>query len=650
MQVVKRFGDFPVLLETYREAWDDLLRVADVHKVARAMASGELVVRRTHTELPSPFAASLMFEFAGAMLYGGDQPRAEWRTQLLAIDRETLSTLIRPEEMRGLIDRRAVNGLEAVLQRMAEKSRPRSPDELADALAHLGDLSASELRDRAGPDWRTLAEGLVADGRARVADCGGEQRWIASEYADEYERLDVPAPQRSVIRRWMAAKGPVTPDEAAERYAISRDDAAARLQELQASGEVVAGEFLPGGTEREFVDAQNLRRIHQETLRILRKQIEPVDPERYAAFLLSWHELDRASPSDRRAREALCRLGGTPVPAAALGRSVLERRGDPRSFDELIGSEFVWQGLPGRRVAILPRDTSTALLRPPQEATGDPVLGALRDRGALFLSEIAIAAGLPERETLERLFELVWDGLVTNDALVGIREPQTPKRGHSRAERLAAAQLPRYGRWSLLPERDGDRAAEAWADQLLHVYGVVAREMAAASECPVPWALLRDRLSQLEAAGKVRRGYFVRGLSGIQYALPEAVERLRRKPSERAVLVAAADPANAFGGLLPVPADKPYRVHRVPGNWLVVRAGRPVLGIEGGGRKLHRLSRDDIADGIALLRELAPSSARGRLSVEEWDGLPVTATDGADLLAAAGFSRGPRQMTYRRPL
>src|SRR5205807_5601721 len=134
-----------------------------------------------------------------------------------------------------------------------------------------------------------------------------------------------------------AAKGPITPEEAEERYGISRQDAAARLQELQASGEVVAGEFLPGGTGREFVDAQNLRRIHQETLRILRKQIEPVDPERFAAFLVSWHELDRTTPSDRRARESLRRLGGAPIPAAVVERSVLERRGDPRWFDELMG-------------------------------------------------------------------------------------------------------------------------------------------------------------------------------------------------------------------------------------------------------------------------------------------------------------------------
>ena len=84
MQVVKRFGNFPVLLETYREAWDDMLRVRDVQRVARSMAAGEIVVRRTKTDVPTPFAGSLMFEFAGNMLYGGDQPRAEWRTQLLA--------------------------------------------------------------------------------------------------------------------------------------------------------------------------------------------------------------------------------------------------------------------------------------------------------------------------------------------------------------------------------------------------------------------------------------------------------------------------------------------------------------------------------------------------------------------------------------
>src|SRR5919201_5048947 len=254
MQVVKRFGNFPVLLETYREAWDDLLRVRDLHKLAHAMAVGDVAVHRTRTDQPSPFAASLMFEFVGSMLYGGDQPRAEWRSQLLAVDRETLAGLVRPEEMRSLIDRRAVAGIERALQRMAEGSRPRTPDELADALAHLGDLSAEEPRDRAGADWRVYVDGLVEDGRGRVVEIAGEGRWIAAEYAGEYASLDVPDSQRAVLRRFLAGKGPITPREVVDRYGISKDDAVARLAELQASGEAVAGEFLPGGNEREWVD------------------------------------------------------------------------------------------------------------------------------------------------------------------------------------------------------------------------------------------------------------------------------------------------------------------------------------------------------------------------------------------------------------
>src|SRR5439155_12464046 len=124
-------------------------------------------------------------------------------------------------------------------------------------------------------------------------------------------------------------------------------------------------------------------------------------------------------------------------------------------------------------------------------------------------------------------------------------------------------------------------------------------------------------------------GYFVRGLSGIQFAMPEAVERLRRKPDAKPILVATADPANAYGGLLPVPADKPYRVHRVPGNWLVMRAGRPVLGVEGSGRKLHALALDGLDDSVDLLKQLAGHAPRGKLTVEEWNGRPGTSTEGA---------------------
>jgi ATP-dependent Lhr-like helicase len=650
LQIVKRLGDFPVLLEAYREAWDDVLRVRDLRRVADGIASGDIAVHRVALETPSPFAAHFLFDYTMEFRYVGDYPRAEWRSQLLAVDRDLLSRVVRPDALRDLLDERALFGVEALLQRADERSRPRDPDELADALAALGDLSEDQVRERAGPRWREMLETLRADGRAVEADVAGERRWIAAEQRSEYEGLargETGATLR-VLRRHLAGRGPVSADQAARRYGLSADRAEALLTDLQAGGEVTAGEYRPGGTEREWVDAENLRRIHRETLKLLRKDVEPVEPSRYAAFLLSWQGLERPAPgTDAAARGVLDRLGGLPVAAGALPEVLGRRLLDAGPAEAVVrAGGFVWQGLPGRRAAILPRDVAGLLLRPPAEvATTEAraVEAALRERGASFLSEIAATAALPEPDALRGLFDLVWAGRATNDALAGLEEP-----GRASGKRRPRNRPPMYGRWSLLPEPESDPSvrAEAWARRLLEGYGVVAREMAVAAEVPVPWVALADALTTLEARGEIRRGYFVKGLSGVQFALPLAVERLRSRRAAATLLVPAADPANPYGRLLPAPA----RVARVAGNWLVISGGVPTLAIEGRGRNLIPLDPGRLQEGLALLPEVARKAPGGRLAVERWDDEPVTASAGADLLAEAGFSRGPRKMTYRAPV
>jgi len=212
--------------------------------------------------------------------------------------------------------------------------------------------------------------------------------------------------------------------------------------------------------------------------------------------------------------------------------------------------------------------------------------------------------------------------------------------------------MPLYGRWSLLPEPEDDPAlrAEVWAERLLEAYGVVARESASAAEVPVPWPLLVDALTTMEAQGRVRRGYFVRGLSGMQFALPPAVERLRRPPSREVRAVAAADPGNGYGPMLPVPGDVAYRVSRMPGSWLVLAGGRPVLAIEGRGRRLVPLDRTGVDEAVPALVELAARWPRGRIAVERWGEDPVIGSEGEESLRAAGFASGPRRMTYRAPV
>jgi ATP-dependent Lhr-like helicase len=201
----------------------------------------------------------------------------------------------------------------------------------------------------------------------------------------------------------------------------------------------------------------------------------------------------------------------------------------------------------------------------------------------------------------------------------------------------------------------------AQASLLLQRYGIVARELAQLDGWMLPWRVLYEVLSRLELTGEVRRGYFVAGLSGAQFALPEAAQMLQdlHLPSTAAapvLLLHALDPANVYGSAAPfdIPlldgGTRPF-VRRA-GNWLVVRAGRPVLLVEGQGKRLTALpsaSREEVAAAVGCLRGILDAgrslATRHKLSVEEWNGRPVTTTEGRELLEAAGFVRDYQGMT-----
>jgi ATP-dependent Lhr-like helicase len=196
---------------------------------------------------------------------------------------------------------------------------------------------------------------------------------------------------------------------------------------------------------------------------------------------------------------------------------------------------------------------------------------------------------------------------------------------------------------------------------LLQRYGIAARELAQMDPWLLPWRVLYEVLSRMELAGEVRRGYYVEGLAGAQFALPEAGRRLQELalPSTAAapaVLLQSLDPANLYGSAAPL--DIPLldggtrSFVRRPGNWLVIRGGRPVLLIEQQGKKITALasaSRDDVAAAVACLPGILDGDrslgVRHKLTVQEWNGRPVTTTEGKELLEATGFVRDYQVMT-----
>jgi ATP-dependent Lhr-like helicase len=197
------------------------------------------------------------------------------------------------------------------------------------------------------------------------------------------------------------------------------------------------------------------------------------------------------------------------------------------------------------------------------------------------------------------------------------------------------------------------------AARLLQRYGIAARELALLDPWMPPWRVLYEVLSRMELSGEVRRGYFAEGLSGAQFALPEAVQLLQEQhlPSTATapmILLHSLDPANLYGSGAPLDIallDGGTRSFlRRSGNWVVLRAGRPVLLIEQSGRKLTALptaSRDEIQEAAGCLPSLCESrgNVRHKLTVEEWNGQPVTTSEARELLESAGFVRDYQGMT-----
>ncbi len=186
---------------------------------------------------------------------------------------------------------------------------------------------------------------------------------------------------------------------------------------------------------------------------------------------------------------------------------------------------------------------------------------------------------------------------------------------------------------------------------MLERYGIVTRETVLAEGVPGGFSTLYAELGNLELLGTARRGYFVEGLGGAQFALPGAVERLRSLPYPDGsyLVLAATDPANPYGASLPWPKPPSgRRPARAPGAHLLLRDGEPVVYVERGGRGVLRLVEMDDDALVEAMRALADAVANGhiaKLGVEKLDGEPLIGSGHEEALLAAGFTRGPRKLT-----
>ncbi|MFD4893942.1 ATP-dependent helicase [Kitasatospora sp. NPDC058397] len=542
-------------------------------------------------------------------------------------------------------------------------------------------------------------------------------------------------PLGDLLARYARTHGPFAAAEAAARFGLGTAVVTGTLHRLTAAGRLVQGQFRPPVARRspspealhttppdhtttEWCDAEVLRRLRRRSLAALRQEVEPVPPRALAAFLPQWQHLagHRLSGPDGLLR-VVEQLQGTALPASALEKLILPARltgYSPGLLDELTAAgEIGWCGagaLPGKDGWLsLHLAEHAHLLRPePVPPALTPVhsalLAALAGGYGLFFRQLVqqLPEETPEPEVVEALWDLVWAGYVTNDTLAPLRALLGSGRTAGATAHRAPRATPRgryggacrafgrvggalrggpptvAGRWSLLPAFTTDPTVRATtqAQSLLDRHGLVTRGAVAAERVPGGFAGVYRVLAAMEERGRARRGYFVEGLGGAQFAMEGAADRLRsvngRLERARAaewpaapateppqvLVLAAADPANAYGSALPwpepptAPGAKEARAHRPgrkAGALVVLVDGELALYVERGGKSLLAWPEDGAIRALAVgaLAAAVREGALGSVTVERANGEPALGSALGAALEEAGFHATPRGLRLR---
>jgi ATP-dependent Lhr-like helicase len=738
LDVARKFPSFPIVLETVREVLQDVYDLPALVAVAGEIESRSIRIVETETEVPSPFARSLLFGYVAAFMYEGDSPLAERRAAALSLDSTLLAELLGRAELRELLDTGVIEQTELELQRLAADRRAKDAEGVVDLLRLLGPLSAEEIGERfvhedASPQVElveTMLATLARDNRVLRVSIAGTERWAGIEDAARLrDALGVPLPigvpaafiepvadpLGDLVGRFARTHGPFTVTAPAERFGLGVAVVLDTLRRLATQRRVVEGEFRPGASGSEWCDAEVLRRLRSRSLAALRQEVEPVDTATLGRFLPVWQHVGSTLTGIDGLVQVLDQLSGVALPASAWETLVLParlRNYSPAWLDELtLTGEVIWSGrgsLPGNDGWVslhLADNAPLTLAEPSGDETTElqrEILGSLAGGGAFFFRQLSQAVGsMDDKELTTALWDLVWAGLVTNDTLSPLRAylggKAAPKRAPSRSRAYrgrARASLPSQagtpsvgGRWSLLPLAEGDTTirAKSTAELLLERYGVVTRGSVMSEGVRGGFSLAYKVLSGFEETGRARRGYFVNGLGGAQFATGATVDRLRSFSRDstsidgassqppHAVTLAATDPANPYGAALAWPrAETPrtgesggeevtrgHRPGRKAGALVVIVDGELALYVERGGKTLLSFDvlrgssdegREDPLPALAAASASLAAVVRsglGRLKIEQLDGSSITGTPLAAALTDAGFGATPQGLSLR---
>ncbi|KQX21332.1 ATP-dependent helicase [Variovorax sp. Root434] len=395
LQIAQGYPDFPILIETARECLQDVYDLPALDALMQRLQDGAVQIAEVTTEVPSPFAASLLFGYVAEFMYETDTPLAERRTSVLSLDSGLLADLLGQVDLGELLDPVIVDRVGGELQRLVPSHQAKGLEGVADFLRQLGPLTTEEVARRLSD--REQARGYLADleGQGRIIRVliAGRGHWAAVEDAARLRDalgvtlpVGLPAvfleptqtPLRDLIARYARTHAPFSTGEAADRFGLGVAVADEVLEQLSEQGKLLKGNF---GVERrietqtpdagiypvarhEWIGDDVFKRLRLRSLQAAREATRPVPQQAYARLLLerqglvpeavgnaavpARHATDGTLEGGGGVTRVIEQLAGVPLPASLWESQVLPARVRdyaPGMLDELIATGTVlWSG------------------------------------------------------------------------------------------------------------------------------------------------------------------------------------------------------------------------------------------------------------------------------------------------------------------
>ncbi|MDY6049287.1 MAG: ATP-dependent helicase [Corynebacterium sp.] len=702
LAVAKRYPSFPIILETVRECLHDVYDLPTLLQLQRDVANRSVRIAEVTTSHPSPFAATVLFNYTGAFMYNGDTPAAERRAAALALDPSLLAKLLGTVSLKQLLDEDVIAQVTAEVGRIGMAG---DPEQLFDTLRMVGPIPVEEL-DRYVSFADPLESTLTALGNRviEVRFAGVSHLAASLDMALLRDGLGVPVPPGiavrpdpiadavdQLIRRWVRTHGPFTVADIVAAFGLGSSvvDLVVAALVSDRTVTVIAEDTGGKGSSpvREYCATGVLRTLRARSLAAARSAAQPVSQRAFARFLTEWHHV---APVGERPPlhgvdgvfEVIEQLAGVRLTPADWEERVLPARVadySPQLVDSLTETgEVVILGAGAGTVLLLPTDYA-AQLAPPRSDTPlsdlqqrivELVSSASGHAGFFFADLDAALPAVSVEQLRQSLRELVDMGYISPDTLGPFRyesgrgrtsrRTTTPRRSRSR-RRLGRTRFTQpdrtppdmRGRWALAvpPATEPTARAVAHGEAWLDRYGVVTRGSVAAEDVVGGFALAYQVLSGFEENGQAMRGYLVEDLGAAQFSLSAIVDRLRGfavdPPSGEAntYVLAATDPANPYGAALPWPEG--MRVARTAGSLVIIDDGELLAHLTRGGKSLTLAPGHAAVDRVvAALSHLAEQTGE-RLVIEKIGGEPALTSPLRSAFQEAGAAITPKGVVIR---